>query len=253
MTEKFLEQLVNTAKETIASGYYEIKGPAMENAPSLKTALGKEGVKIIAEVKRSSPSEGDINHSDVDGIIERYVKDGACALSVLAEPEFFKGSLENLSKAARTGLPVLMKDIIIDPVQIKAGKHYGASAVLIILRIFEDGLSDHTLFDLINVAHENGLEVLLEVNSMGEWQRSTLLDADIIGINNRDLDTLEVDIGTTGRILYKARKTVPIVSMSGVKSKEDALKLLSDGADAILAGTALMKDKNLLPSITGGN
>lgn len=235
-----LDDLVANAHRLVSEGYYRraAQGP---KTPSLIKALKTRGPHVIAEVKFSSPAKGSLaDPRMLEGLLSAYVAGGAHALSVLTEPHYFGGSLDYLRKAALTNLPTLMKDIVVDPQQIHCGAVAGASSVLLIQRIFDRGLSKLEADELIRAAHGEALEVLLEVNTLDEYDNAVDSGADLIGINNRDLDTMEVDVGTTLRILQKRPRDRPIVAMSGIESREDLLRLKKAGANAFLVGSSLM-------------
>jgi indole-3-glycerol phosphate synthase len=163
---------------------------------------------------------------------------------VVTDPDHFGGSLESLSYAGETGLPTLMKDFVMDPVQLDAGAACGGSAVLLILTIFRRGYPRLSVETLIAEAHSRGLEVLLEVNSLEEYEQSLQTDAEMIGINHRDLATLQLDLGLTERILSRASKDRPVWALSGIKTPEDVRRLKAAGADASLVGTSLLRSSH---------
>ena len=151
--------------------------------------------------------------------------------------------MNNLAIAKETGLPVLFKDFVIDPVQIKAAKHYGADCILLIMKVMDRLNLDVNSF--IDLAHENGLDVLLECYNANEMKRAAKTKADVLGINNRDLQTLKVDLNRTKDILA-ASGTInkPVISESGIKSYADAKFVKVAGANGILVGSALWKADN---------
>jgi len=241
-----LNELASTAFNRVESGYYDIysRDVAVRDHKSFRQALrGSVTTSIIAELKPGSPSRGRILKEDFDPVklAELYASGGALGLSVLTVPEGFFGSLGNVEKASVTGLPVLMKDFIIDRTQIEAARAIGADAILFIHRLFDRGYTSFELNDGINYAQELGLEVLLEVNDLGEYESALKTEADMIGINNRDLRSLNVDISLTKRILAKYKKDRPVWSLSGISSREDINYLKGAGADAFLIGTSLVE------------
>jgi indole-3-glycerol phosphate synthase len=190
-----LQMLAADAEALVSSGYYDVpKSHRKGRKPSLRKALtDSHTFPIIAEVKTASPGRGRFSRHAPEDLIELYQLGGATALSVLTEPNHFCGSLEILGSASRTGLPTLMKDVVVSMSQVMAGARMRASAVLLI-----EGLSrlETTRLDidrLITWAHDLGLEVLLEVSDEDEILRGLGRDADIIGINQRDLATMRVD------------------------------------------------------------
>ena len=233
-----LHELVDSTRETIKAGYYR---PAsdIKYAPSLAKAIAQanaDGARaIIAEVKPASPTSGKLIEGGLEAYVDRFVEEGACALSVLTEPKHFRGSLANLKLAVRRGLPVVMKDFVIAEEQIDCAAHYGASAVLLIASI----LPRNRLQTLIEYCHLAGREVLLEVGSRKEYEEAMASEADLVGINNRDLRTFQVDLQRTIDIAAGFEKELPVVSLSGFKSKADLDKVASV-ADAFLVGTSLL-------------
>lgn len=211
---------------------------------SFMNGLNDTHMNIISEIKRASPSKGMINeHVDPVQQAEQYVANGAQAISVLTDETFFKGSMDDLKAVAeRVNVPVLCKDFIIDSVQIDIAKAYGASMILLIV----SALDVSTLKSLYAYAKESGLEVLVEVHNEEEMQQAIELDSSIIGINNRDLKSFNVDLKNTGRLadLVKNKETI-LISESGIKSREDVIEVESLGADAILIGETLMRADSL--------
>ncbi len=174
-------------------------------------------------------------------------KGGAVALSVLTEPKQFDGSLDALAQARKAvKLPILMKDIILSPLQIQAASKLGANAVLLIKTLFDRGYSGKTIDEMINGAHMMGLEVLLETHTLAEFVSALKTDADLIGINNRNLETLKVDLNATKTILQAIRtKDKVVVSESGINTMADLIFLRESGASAFLIGSAIMKSDNI--------
>lgn len=194
---------------------------------------------VIAEVKRASPSAGVIRPDlDVPAIVSSYQKGGAAALSVITEEDYFQGSLEYLRQARDAShLPVLCKDFIIDSVQVFAARAAGADALLLIARV----LDQDSLVSLLETARLLGMECLVEVHNEDELGRVLATDARIIGINNRNLLTFEVNLETTLRL----RPLIPtgrlVVSESGINEHADLETLAAAGVDAVLVGTSLMR------------
>jgi indole-3-glycerol phosphate synthase len=168
---------------------------------------------------------------------------GAAGISVVTEPCFFSGSV-SLFENARSGVsvPLLMKDFIVSHRQVEAARDAGASAVLLIQALFDRGYATCDVEEMIELAHTVGLEVLLEAHTVNEFEQTLSTDADLIGINNRDLRTLNVDLMTTKDILEKVPRDGRIViSESGVTARRDVQFLRNCGADALLVGSALMR------------
>ena len=199
--------------------------------------------KIIAEVKKASPSAGRIREVDPAEQARIYESAGATAVSVLTDREFFSGSLEDL-KAVREAvdLPLLRKDFIIDEVQILEARAYGADTLLLIVRI----LDPKRLKDLINFSLELGMPPLVEVFSLEEAEVALEAGAQIVGINNRDLDTLRTDVNLTKELAPKIKEMGArfVIAESGIETREQIEELMNYGVDAFLIGTSLMKSED---------
>jgi len=188
-------------------------------------------IPIIAEIKPKALARP-LTGEEVMSYARAYAKSQACAISVLTEPTHFLGALENVAIARRAGLPVLRKDFIFDERQI-----YEIQADLVLL-IAALGID---LDRFIDAAREAGMEPLVEVHTEEEMEMALATDARIIGINNRNLKTLEVDLGTFEHLAPRAREAGAfLIAESGVHSHEDALRMVRAGADALLVGTKLM-------------
>ncbi len=208
-------------------------------------ALKGPGLSVIAEIKRASPSAGFIREADPAELGARYEREGASCLSVLTEPDRFKGSLEDLDAArGRVALPVLRKDFTVDEAQIlEAGTH--ADAVLLIAALFEAG----PLARYVSLAVELGLTPLVEVHDEREAELALESGARVVGVNNRDLRDFTVDLATTERLAGRLAGAT-LVAESGVKTLEDARRLRDAGADAVLIGEAAMRDPALISQIS---
>src|SRR3972149_4301436 len=245
----FLDVLARDAKETINKGYYEIVTQTAASQVSLKKAIVESTtVPVIAEIKAASPSKGTIRKNlKADRIAEAIEKGGAVGISVLTEPKHFHGSLQYLTQVRETvKLPILMKDIILSSVQLEAASKAGANAALLIQALFDRGYCERDIQETIAEAHSKNLEVLLETHSASEFRFAVSTDADIVGINNRDLGTLKVDLTVTKKILEenKAEGKI-IVSESGINKPADLRFLRECGADAFLIGSAVMSAENI--------
>ena len=207
-------------------------------------ALLKPGLSVISEIKRASPSVGFIGDVDPAGWGARYEAEGASCLSVLTEPDRFKGSLEDLDAAREaTALPVIRKDFTVDEAQIlEAGTR--ADAVLLIAALFEAS----ALARYISLAVELGLTSLVEVHDEAEADLALESGARVIGVNNRDLRDFTVDLATTERLAPRLAGAT-LVAESGVKSVEDGRRLRDAGADAVLVGEAAMRDPGLIAKL----
>ncbi|HID26243.1 MAG TPA: indole-3-glycerol-phosphate synthase [Methanosarcinales archaeon] len=203
-----------------------------------KKSKGK--IPIIAEVKPASPTKvfGSVTPSDAANIACKMQKGGAVAISVLTEPNFFKGSLENLLEVRKSvDIPVLRKDFIIDEKQIYEVE---TDLILLIAGILINRFNKLDYFVDIAIAH--GVEPLVEVHNEEELEIALSTNTRVIGINNRNLNTLEVDLNTTERLIQKKEiKNKIIISESGVNSARDARRMINSGADAILVGSAIMQ------------
>lgn len=228
------------ARERISKGYYHVEEREYE-IRSLKGAItNSRRNAIIAEVKFASPSAGRIaKNNDLNCIISEYVKGGAIGISVLTEPSYFEGDISFIPIARKLcDLPLLMKDIIVSPIQVKAAKYSGADAILLISSLYKQNKDE--LSQMIRYAHKIGLEVLLETNNREEFLHALDSEADIIGINNRDMKNLEVKFSISRELLKLKKGDKPVVCESGISSPEQVAELKSIGADAFLVGTALM-------------
>ncbi len=242
-----LETLAKNTRAAIADGTYDISYDLPRSGADLPGIIRESAhPPIIAEIKFSSPSLGSIRAaSDPAPIAQSMAGAGAVAISVLTQPYLFGGSPDILAAVRRAvNVPIIMKDIILDEVQIDAAGRTGADYILLIRAIFERGLAcDMDRF--IAHAHEMGIGVLVEAHTAGEFERSLDTDADLVGINNRNLDTMEIDLGTTGRILdgYTGQRT--IVSESGIETARHIADLRRAGAGAFLVGSGIMKASDI--------
>lgn len=243
-----LDRFIETAKQSVESGYYEVQEKTDTDRVSLKEKLNSQEFSLISEIKHASPAgEYSFENIDVQKTADLFGDAGADAISVVVEPKIFKGNLNNVPVAKSAGLPVLFKDFVMDERQIKAASLIGADAILMIVKV-ADRL-DLDLNHLIDKAHSFGLEVLLECYNVNEMQRALQTKADILGINNRDLQTLKVDISRTKEILDSVMIDRPLISESGIKTRDDAEFVKQAGAKGILVGTALWKAEDMYAKI----
>jgi indole-3-glycerol phosphate synthase len=214
----------------------------MSDVPSFGQALRGQDVKIVAEVKRSSPSKGAINTDlDLAKQVCAYEAGGAAAISVLTEPTRFGGSNEDLSRArAAVRVPLLRKDFHVETIQILEAKSLGASAALVIVR----AVPPARLKELISAGSDAGIEILVEVRDEHELDLALSLGAKLIGVNNRNLETLEIDPETSLRLLPLIPRDVVAIAESGVRSVKDIERLAGAGANAVLVGTELSASRN---------
>jgi indole-3-glycerol phosphate synthase len=219
----------------------ELQRMALQQSRALNmaSALRGDDIRLIAEVKKASPSRG-IIRSDFDPveIARTYAGNGAAAISILTEARHFQGSLDHLKniREALTDIPLLRKDFIVDPYQVYESRAYGADSLLLIVAV----LSLETLKELLRLSHELNMTCLVEVHNEAEVEIALKSEARIIGINNRDLNTFDVDIATTERLRPLIPKDRIVVSESGIKSRADIEKLRRSGIDAVLVGEYLM-------------
>jgi indole-3-glycerol phosphate synthase len=213
-------------------------GPVRDLAAALRRA-DPARPRVIAEFKRASPSAGAIRPGADPAIIAAdYAAHGAAALSILTDEVDFDGSLDHLAAArARVGVPLLRKDFIIDELQVVEARAAGADAVLLIVAILDDG----ALRRLLDVAREVGLAALVETHDEAEAERAAAAGAEVIGVNARNLDTLEIDPGLFARVRPRLPAGVLAVAESGIRRSEDVRALAAAGADAILVGEHLMR------------
>jgi len=245
----FLDHLARDALETINSGYYENIGNKIGHKPcSLKKSIRNSvGNPIIGEVKAASPSKGSIKKNlDPLELAGSMINGGVVGLSVLTEPKHFKGSISHISEIREAYcFPILMKDFVLSKAQIKTARKTGASVVLLISTLYNRGYGEMGLIEMIDFAHGEGLEVLLETHSLKEFNEAVGMNADLIGINNRDLKTLRTDLKVTEKILSETRPSdVMIVSESGIETAMDIRFLRNCGAEAFLVGSAIMASEN---------
>lgn len=207
--------------------------------PPFRPALAGDELAVIAEVKRRSPSRGELA-PELDPITQasRYAAGGAAAISVLTEPEFFAGSSTDLVTVARTtGLPTLRKDFVLEPVQVWESRTLGAAAILLIVAALED----EQLRRLLKIAEEAGVDALVEVHTPEEAMRAVAAEASIVGVNNRDLTDFTVDLSTAEAVAPLLGEVPVTVAESGIFTAEDARRLREAGYDAILVGEALVR------------
>jgi indole-3-glycerol phosphate synthase len=270
--ESFIFTLARSAAKSIAEGYYsdlgEGAGAGLKHRSLRESILRSSRTPLIAEIKFTSPAEGKLRPAgDVRKIAKSYERGGVSGISVLTEPKHFDGDICYLPLVKKAvGVPVLMKDVIIDPVQIDAGAKMGADAVLFIAAVFANGLATTSLEEMFSRAHGTGLEVLYEAHTEKEYMLALESEADVVGINNRNLDNLQVSLATSKRLLAAGRKTrerlkkagrdKPVISESGIKTRREVDDLRELGADGFLVGSAFMKSPDLeekVRSLTGAS
>ena len=201
---------------------------------------------LITEIKFASPSLGKIRTiSDPVSIAKSMIAGGSSALSILTQPYLFNGSPDYFIQVRQAvDVPLLMKDIMVDKIQIDAAQKIGADYMLLIQSLFDQGyLKD--IDEFIDYGHKKGLNILLEVHTVEEFKNALNTNADLIGINNRNLDTLDIDLNTTSKILSDFDKSRPIISESGIESPQDIINLRNAGASGFLIGSSIMKTDNI--------
>jgi indole-3-glycerol phosphate synthase len=215
---------------------------ALERAPEIRSfrkALFRQPPGIIAEIKKASPSAGLLRESfDPTAIAAEYESAGAAAISVVTETKFFRGSLENIAQI-RWGsrLPLLRKDFVIDPYQVVEARHAGADAVLLVAALLDTA----SLKSLRQETEEYGMEALIEVHDEAELDRALEAGASLIGVNNRDLRTLEVNFDTSLRLAPRMPSNVAAVAESGIRTSEDVRRLSNAGYRGMLVGESLLR------------
>ena len=246
-----LEKLVNNSKKAIQDGIYDINESLPNSGTDLENIITESvHATLITEVKFSSPALGNIRKiSDPVEIAIKMVDGGATALSVLTQPYLFHGSPEFFMKIRnKVKIPMLMKDITIDKIQIDAAKNMGADYFLLIQSLFDKKLIPD-MDELIDYGHKNGLKVLVEAHTLEEFDNASNTNADIIGINNRNLDTLKIDLNTTKHILEKSDYSKIVISESGIRTQEDIRFLHKCGADAYLVGSSIMQTDDIQTAV----
>jgi indole-3-glycerol phosphate synthase len=236
MTPDVLSELINAARERVAAQ----TAPSVRFSSALRAGRESGGVAVIAEHKRASPSAGVIrsDRALID-VVGAYARAGAAAVSILTEPTRFDGRLSDIVEArGATRLPILRKDFIVEPYQVYEASAAGADALLLIVAAFADRVD---LWSLNRLAGTLGLEVLLEVHDADELAIALEMRSPIIGINNRNLATLEVDLQTTFSLRARIPADTIVVAESGFSTPEQVRQLAGAGVDAVLIGEALMR------------
>lgn len=237
-TTGLLPSFLQAARERAEAGAYGLDGPALRPNGRLADALRAPGA-VIAELKPRSPGEGRLLVGPAAPILAAYKEGGAAALSVLTDATHFGGSPGLLREAHATGLPTLMKDLVVDERQLDCAAHAGASAILLIERCFTSA-EDREAF--VAAAHRRGLEVLLELFTVDEAKRAATSRADIVGVNARDLGTLKVDVPAALALVKSlAAAGRPVVALSGIDGRAADRRARAAGAMATLVGTHLMR------------
>jgi indole-3-glycerol phosphate synthase len=242
----FLSEIIERKRQRLASVKSTVALDALE-IPSishrLRDALVSDGVNIIAEFKRRSPSKGIIRaDADLTQIVSAYEAGGAVAISVLTEEDYFSGSLDDLSAVKRlVDLPVLRKDFIFDEYQVYESAAAGADALLLIVA----ALQDEVLTRLRRLTEDDlGMDALVEVHTREEMQRAIACGANVIGVNNRNLHTFEVSLDTSISLAAEAPPETVLISESGLKTAANLARLREAGYHGFLIGESLMRSEN---------
>jgi indole-3-glycerol phosphate synthase len=244
-----LDRIIDARRESIAHRKRVLPEVALKLAAAkaepprdFSAALVREGFNVIAELKKASPSLGIIRPGYAPSVLAPALeRAGAAALSVLTEEEFFFGSLGDLKEAKKTvAIPILRKDFIVDPWQVWESRAAGADAFLLIVSALEDSL----LRDLLALGRDLKMEPLVEVHSLRELERALAVGARILGVNNRDLRTFQVDLQTSLALVAQMPDDCIAVSESGLHRHEDLSRLRDAGFDAFLIGERLMKNED---------
>lgn len=247
----FLTKILDAKKEEVKElkrNPSHIQEPARKVSSLVEVLTSSSKMQVIAEIKRASPSKGEIK-LEVNPAQQatEYEEAGAAAISVLTDTAYFKGSTEDLALVSRSvKLPLLCKDFIIDQIQIDIAKKAGAHVILLIVA----ALTQEKLENLYHYAKLQNLEVLVEVHNEQELNQAMLLHPELIGVNNRNLKTFEIDLEVTdrlGAILKKADQL--FISESGIKTPADVLRVKKAGAKGILVGETLMKSTDVAQSL----
>jgi len=247
MAENILKRLVTNSQTAIDDGTYDIDANLDKSSKDLIQIIKTNPhPTLLTEIKFASPSLGKIRTlTEPASIAKQMIAGGSKALSVLTQPNLFHGSPEYFMKVREAvDVPLLMKDIMIENIQIDAAEKIGADYILLIQSLFDQGFLKE-IDEFIEYAHKKELKILLEVHTKQEFINALESNADLIGINNRNLDTLEIDLKTTETVLEGYEKSRPILSESGIETSEDIQYLKKCGADAFLVGSSIMKSDNI--------
>ena len=235
---------VEQAKAELSEGDIITRTAGLSPPRDFKSAIAKPGrINLIAEIKKASPSRGIIREDfDPAGIARIYQDSGAQALSVLTDEQFFKGSLGHLGQVRTvTTIPILRKDFIIDRYQIYQSFLAGADAVLLIAGL----LPENKLVNFLSIAAGLGMSSVLEVHSTEDVKKIQGIGIQIVGINNRDLTSFKIDLGTTERLIRLLPKNTIIISESGIKTSRDIKRLKDLGVKAVLIGETFMASADI--------
>jgi indole-3-glycerol phosphate synthase len=247
-----LEEIIAHKKIEVAQKEAQVPELDLSNLPpgrDFATALRVEAISLIAEIKRQSPSSSILRNDFIPlEMAKIYQKNGAAAISVLTDEKYFGGKGEHIGLAREgASLPILRKDFIVDQYQIAEARILGADAVLLIASILEPAELDSFLV----CAEELGLSYLVEAHTQEDVEKSVAVGASIIGINNRNLDTMAVDLTTSLRLRELIPPGVIAVSESGINAREDVVRLEKAGFNAVLVGSILMRSPDIASTLRG--
>lgn len=239
----FLDELVASTRARVAAARGAITDPELADRLAsvpgpldFTSALRGPDISVIAEIKRATPSQGPLDLDlDARELALAYERGGAAAISVLTEPDHFKGSLADLEAARVATVPLLRKDFTLDPFQIAEARAFGADCVLLIVRVVGGQLEP-----LLDHAHALGMQALVEVFSEGDLDRALAAGATLIGVNHRDLETFEVDPQRTLKLAPLMPPNVTVVAASGVSARDEVIELAEAGVHAVLVGQSLV-------------
>ena len=243
-----LKKLAENSQKAINEGIYNMEHQLTKSDKNIIDEIRRNThASLITEIKFSSPSLGDIRQiSDPVTIAKTMIEGGAIGLSVLTQPYLFRGSPQFFAEIREhVKVPLLMKDIIIDKVQVDAAEKLGADIILLIQSVFDKKFAKE-IDEFVDYAHKKNLLVLIESHTRNEFLDSIMTDADLLGINNRNLDTLRIDLKTT-KIILKDQKRDDrlIISESGIETASDIRFLSQYGTNAFLVGSSIMKSRDI--------
>lgn len=229
---------VDEAKRVLTQDALEQRIASAEPPRGFRAALAIGDTAVVAEVKRASPAAGPLDLAlDAAALARAYARGGAAAISVLTEPRYFHGSLDDLAAARGAGLPVLLKDFVVDEFQVLEARAWGADAVLVIVRALP---RDDDLAALVAAARALRMDALVEVHDERDLERALAAGAVLVGVNHRDLTTFEVDARRTERLAPLVPPGVVLVALSGVASRDDVERLGRAGVHAVLVGESVV-------------
>jgi len=249
-----LEQIVERTRERLRGEAKPDRRAAEEAAQqraafAFRAAIARDGINVIAEIKSASPSAGSIvEDPDVESIACDYARGGAAAISIVTEPEFFRGSRDWIARAkGASGLPAVMKDFVVEPSQIVRGIAAGADAILLLASLLDAA----QIRDFVALAEAYGCDALVEVHDEEELARAVEGGARIIGVNNRDLRDFRVDLGTSERLGARMPADAIRVAESGIRTRADVERLRAAGFHAFLVGESLLRQKDRAAAVRG--